>query len=214
MEFLNKISIICFTASYWLVWSLELIRLFTNTELFRARMVQMVQRIFLVAGLFAHSVYLVQHGGLAISSSGLAIGNWYGWCLLGSWILALCYLWLSLRQAQTHLGLFLLPCILALIGFGYRFGSFTLFSDRHARSTWNWIHGFSLLLGTVVVGLGFVFGLVYLAQANRLKRKSVTPRWLRLPSLEWLQVSAERCLFTSAVLLSGGLISGIAMARL
>jgi hypothetical protein len=213
MDFLSKISVICFTGSYLIVLGLELLRLFTNERISRSRAVWYLLIGFTLAGLFAHGVYLAFHGGLVIGREGLAVSNWYGWCLLGSWILAVGYLWSSLRQAQTNMGLFLIPAVLAMLGFGYAFGSFTSFSDRHVRSIWNWVHGFSLLLGTVIVALGCIFGLVYLAQAYRLKRKTGGSGWFRLPSLEWLQQSAERCLIVSAILLGVGLVSGIAISR-
>jgi uncharacterized membrane protein YidH (DUF202 family) len=213
MDFLSKISVICFTGSYLVVLGLEGLRLFTDSILVRSKTVGWLHVLFMVAGIFAHAVYLLFHGGLEIGSQGLNINNWFGWCLFGSWILAICYLWISLRQPQTHLGLFLIPAVLAMLGFGYAFGSFTMFSERHVRSIWNLVHGISLLLGTVIVALGFIFGIVYLVQAHRLKRKNGSPRWLQLPSLEWLQQSAERCLIVSAVLLGFGLASGIAISR-
>jgi hypothetical protein len=214
MDFLSKISVICFTGSYFVVLVVELFKLLRQCDQSNFRACWLLQVGFTVAGLFAHSVYLLYQGGLVFERNQLFwIHNWYGWCLLGSLIMALAYFWLSLRQSQTQLGLFLLPAILATIGVGYVFGSYTSFSDRHVRSIWNWIHGFSLLLGTVIVALGSVFGLVYLTQAHRLKRKLTNPRWLRLPSLEWLQQSAEYCLVSSAILLGIGLISGIGISR-
>ena len=82
--------------------------------------------------------------------------------------------------------------------------------DR-VKSIWNAVHGSTLLLGTVIVALGFVFGVVYLIQARRLKRKIVASKLFRLPSLEWLQRSSEVSLIASTLLLGGGLISGIAL---
>jgi ABC-type uncharacterized transport system permease subunit len=67
------------------------------------------------------------------------------------------------------------------------------------------------LLGTAIVALGFVCGIVYLIQANRLKKKIHQSRHFRLPSLEWLQSSCETSLVASTALLAVGLISGIAI---
>jgi ABC-type uncharacterized transport system permease subunit len=125
--------------------------------------------------------------------------------------LAVAYVWISIRRVESVFGLFLLPTVLVLIWISSQFGKSHSFSADHARTVWNMIHGASLLLGTTVVALGCTFGILYLLQANRLKRKTLRLRWFRLPSLEWLQQSCERTLVISAGLLAIGLISGIAI---
>jgi ABC-type uncharacterized transport system permease subunit len=76
---------------------------------------------------------------------------------------------------------------------------------------WNMVHGSALSLGTAVVALGFVFGVVYVVQASRLKRKLPQSKYFRLPSLEWLQRSSEVSLIVSTLVLALGLVSGIAI---
>ena len=107
------------------------------------------------------------------------------------------------------IGIFLLPVTLLLIGFGHSFSNAAPFSPGRAKTVWNMVHGSSLLLGTVVVALGFVFGIMYLIQSRRLKQKRTGS--FRLPSLEWLNTWAERSLLGSTVLLCGGFASGIAL---
>jgi ABC-type uncharacterized transport system permease subunit len=73
------------------------------------------------------------------------------------------------------------------------------------------VHGVALLIGTAVVALGFVFGVMYLIHSRRLKSKSISKSGqFRLPSLEWLQRYAERSLLASACFLGIGFVSGIA----
>jgi hypothetical protein len=117
---------------------------------------------------------------------------------------------MSIRQHQSVIGLFIIPVVMILIWIGIGFGSENQFTASQSRTVWYTIHGISLLLGTAVVALGFVFGVVYLMQADRLKRKLPQTKF-RLPSLEWLQRSSEKSLFVSALLLALGLISGIAI---
>jgi ABC-type uncharacterized transport system permease subunit len=105
----------------------------------------------------------------------------------------------------------LIPIVMVLIAAGTQFGSDHQFSVSRAKTIWNMVHGSALLLGTAVVALGFVFGVVYLLQANRLKSKTPHSKLFRLPSLEWLQKSSERALVASAILLAIGLVSGIAI---
>lgn len=204
MDWLDNISITCFAASYLVVFVLEVTRVFWDVSLRK-----FVRVGFAAAGLFAHSVYLFLQGKVELDAGGIWLGNWYGWCLAAAWILAAAYLWISIRQPKSVIGLFLMPVVLLLIGAGFLLGNETQFSVGRAKTIWNMVHGFSLLLGTAIVSLGFVFGVVYLFQANRLKKKRHHSRNFRLPSLEWLQWSSELALITSTVLLAIGLISGI-----
>jgi hypothetical protein len=209
MDWLEKISITCFAASYAVVLAFEIARLFI-TRLPKLRPV--VRFVFAGAGLFAHTAFLAYHTNLVFDATGIWINSWFGWCLSAAWILAATYLWYSLRKSDSPIGIFLIPVILALVGLGSLLGSDTQFSVDRAQTIWSMVHGISLLLGTVIVALGFVFGLMYLLQSNRLKKKSlVGSRRFRMPSLEWLQLSAEWCLGISAALLAAGLISGLAL---
>ena len=204
MEWLQKISITCFAASYLVVFGIELSRVFFQLELRRY-----IRIAFTAAGLFAHTAFLAYHTQLSFDSQGIWLGSWFGWCLSGAWVLAVVYLWLSLRKPHSLIGMFLLPVTLLLIWFGNSFSDAAPFSPGRAKSVWDMVHSFSMLLGTVVVALGFVFGIMYLIQSRRLKQKRTGS--FRLPSLEWLNMWAERTLIGSTVLLCGGFASGIAL---
>lgn len=206
MDWLHKITVTCFAASYAVALVLEISRVFFHAHFRRA-----IRIGFMAAGLFAHIVYLVMQNRLEFNASGVWMGSWFGWCLAAAWLLATAYLWIAFRQSQSVIGLFLLPLVLALIFVGYLFDDQARFSTNEARSVWNMVHGCSLLLGTAVVALGFVFGIVYLIQSRRLKAKSIPSKFFRLPSLEWLQVNCERSLAISVVMLAIGFISGIAI---
>lgn len=204
MDWLQKISITCFAASYLVVFAIELSRMFFQLDLRRY-----VRIGFTAAGLFAHSMFLAYNTQLSIDSQGIWLGSWFGWCLSGAWVLAAAYMWLSLKKPHSLIGMFLLPVTLMLIWFGQSFANADPFSPGRAKTVWNMIHGSSLLLGTVVVALGFVFGIMYLIQSRRLKQKRSGS--FRLPSLEWLNMWAERSLFGSTILLGIGLASGVAL---
>lgn len=206
MDWLHKITVTCFAASYAVALVLEVSRVFFDANFRRA-----IRIGFMAAGLFAHVVYLVMQNRLEFNASGVWMGSWFGWCLAAAWLLAAAYLWIAFRQSQSVIGLFLLPLVLALIFVGYQFDDQARFSTNEARSVWNMVHGCSLLLGTAVVALGFVFGIVYLIQSRRLKTKSIPSKFFRLPSLEWLQRSCERSLAISVVMLGIGFVSGIAI---
>ncbi len=108
-------------------------------------------------------------------------------------------------------GFVFLPLVLALVGIARLMRQTPGFSESNAKSVWNTIHGSALLLGTVVIVLGFVMGLMYIVQARRLKQKKKKPTRFKLPSLEWLQRSTEQTLLTSTILLGFGVISGFVL---
>ena len=204
MEWLQKISITCFAASYLVVFGIELSRIFFQMDLRRY-----IRIGFTAAGLFAHTVFLAYHTQLSADTPGLWLGSWFGWCLSGAWVLAAVYLWLSLKKPNSLIGVFLLPITLLLVWLGNSFAGEQPFDPSRAKSVWSMIHGTSLLLGTVIVALGFAFGIMYLVQSRRLKQKRSGS--LRLPSLEWLNMSAERSLIASTAFMCGGLASGVAL---
>ena len=206
MEWLYKITITCFAASYLVVLGLEISRVF-----FRAGIRKYIRVGFAAAGLFAHTAYLLKQGKLELDATGIWLSSWSGWCLAAAWVLAAAYLWISLRQSKSVIGVFLLPIVMILISVGVGLDGGSTFSVSRVKSIWNMVHGSTLLLGTAIVALGFVFGVVYLIQATRLKRKIVGSKLFKLPSLEWLQRSSEVSLIASTLLLGGGLVSGIAL---
>jgi hypothetical protein len=208
MDWLQKISITCFAASYLVVLGLELLRVYVPKSAVRAT----IKIGFAIAGLFAHTVFLFLHTNLVFDQSGLWLGNWYGWCLAGAWLLSAAYIWLLFQKFNSPIGIFLLPVVLMLIAGGTYIGNENMFTVARERSIWSMVHGISLLLGTTGFSLGFVFGVMYLVQARRLKSKSVSRSMqFRLPSLEWLQQYSERSLLFSAAFLAIGLLSGIAL---
>lgn len=206
MEILYKITITCFAASYLFALGLEISRVFFRFSFRRPILIG-----FAVAGLVAHTIHLFAQGLLEVTTSGIWISNWTAWCFTVAWLLASAYLWVSLRKHESVVGIFLLPVVIFLIALGMLLRGSPSFSISEAKSGWNLVHGYSLMLGTVSVALGFVFGLVYLVQAYRLKRKLPQSERFQLPSLEWLQRCCERSLMASLILLAIGLVSGIAM---
>jgi len=209
VEWLNKISVTCFAASYLVVFGVEVSRLFCNAKL------RPVVRIgFTIAGLFAHTAYMISQGKLEIDKSGIWLSNWTAWCYAAAWLLAVAYLWFSIRKSRSVVGLFVMPLVLLLLLVGIVMGDQNSFTVSEAKTGWNWIHGLSLMFATASVGLGFMFGVVYLVQAKRLEQKKVQSDRFRLPSLEWLHRCGERSLIASTVLMGLGFVSGITINML
>ena len=204
MEWLDRISVTCFSASYLVVLGLEITR-----TLFLAKWFRWIAATVSIAGLFAHLVYLANHQELVIDSNGVLFGGWNGWFFASSVLVVIAYLWLLFRQGNSVLGIYLVALALIAIAVGNWPGQNSEFSVRETRSIWNTIHGLSFLLSTTIVGMGFLFGTMYLIQARRLKKGQILK--FRLPSLEWLQNSGEKALWASAALLTIGVISGVAI---
>lgn len=203
MELLSKISITCFFASYLVSFLLEITRLF-----FRARLQFATMIGFAIAGLFAHTVFLLLRI-FADTGTQTPFGSWQIWCLSVAWVLAGVYLYFAWRQPKADTGLFLLPMVLILCVAGYWLSGKSGFSADGSSGLLASIHGISLLLGTVAVFAGFVCGMMYLIHSAQLKAKIPVSSRFKLPSLEWLQAANERSLVISSVLLAAGLVSGL-----
>jgi ABC-type uncharacterized transport system permease subunit len=200
---LNGITIVSFTAGYAVALCLEISRLFFGVSLRAAIIV-----ILALAGLVAHSIYLIREAQQGFTQ-GAPLFSWYHGCLIVAWLLAVAYVTLSLWKKPTAIGLFFLPTILALVAIAHIFPRQPQFTSEAVNRVWSLVHGVALLLGTSAVMVGFLGGVLYLAQSYRLKQKIVTSRGLRLPSLEILQRVSEGALIASCCLLLLGLISGI-----
>ncbi|NIL96528.1 MAG: hypothetical protein GTO53_03825 [Planctomycetales bacterium] len=197
---MHGITVTCFAASYLVALMLEFSRLFFRSGVRGALMLG-----FAGAGLVAHSLYLA--GRLARFDGG-PVSGWFEWFLLASWILVATYLYLACYHPRNPIGLFILPLVLVLIAVGYLFRFEGAFGGARL---WGLVHGLSLLMGTVVVLIGFVAGVMYLIEAHRLKQKRPPAGRFRLPSLEWAEKVNGRTLVFSTILLGIGVLSGLAL---
>jgi hypothetical protein len=201
---MERVTVVCFLASYLLALGLEL------WHQFRPRP---VLRLFALvaggAGLLAQTIYLaVQRPPLAYQ---------FGYLLSLAWVLAVFYLYGSLHHARLAWGIFVLPLVLGLVGLGglgalldrpppaaQGFRADHLFSFQVA-------HAAFLLLAAVGLCVGFVASLMYLVQAHRLRAKLPPNKGLRLLSLERLEVMNRRAVNLAFPLWSIGLIIGGAL---
>lgn len=198
---LSKISILCFAASYGAALGLECTRL-----LFRSRLRATALLGFVVAGLFAHTVFLLYQGANYYSRPPLS--STQHWYLAAAWLLAAVYLYLTLWRPGVQFGLFFLPLVLGLIGVG------TFLASPEPGDApiqlWGLIHGGSMLLATVSVLVGVASGLMYLGQSRRLKHKlPPLQQGLRLPSLEWLQQANSHALRLALAMVGVSIVSGV-----
>lgn len=205
---LAGVTVSCFLLSYLVVLIVEALRFGFKLP----------GRTFLAigmmaAGLFAHSIFLFNQFSYvtAQSEQPQLLSNWFQWCVLGAWGLALAGLILMLRNPNGSIGLFLVPVILSLIGLARLVQGIAPFQRETTITIWGSIHGVSLLVGTMFISLGLAFGIMYLVQSYRLKAKRRPSKKFRLPALEFLQSMNRLSVFASAICLAGGLVSGVVL---
>lgn len=197
---LSGVGVICFAASYFVAFALELTRFF-----FRSGLRGAVLLGFAGAGLLAHTAFLWHSFA---SAAGSPLSSQRDWYYLAAWALAVLYLYLTYFHPKAPFGLFILPLVLGLIGVGRFLANPQPFARAAASEVWGSIHGVALLLTVVAVLAGFATGLMYFVQARRLKSKRPPTRGPQLPSLEWLQQAGGRSMLLSTMFLTAGIVAG------
>ncbi len=202
---LDRITLLCFGASYAVALALELV------QLFWPRMVQrLLANLFGGAGLLAHTLYLlVQRPPLS---------SHFGSLLFLALVLAVFYFSGSIRHRRITWGVFILPLVLGLTLLAATFpkpdGVSTAGNDWESlrgESFWGVVHGWLLLLAAVGICVGFVASVMYLVQARRLRTKSLTGPSLRLMSLERLERMNRWAINLAFPLLTAGVCVGIGL---
>ena len=202
LEFISRISVVCFAASYLVALACEASRL-----VFRSGVRGAVMVAFASAGLFAHTLFLLWR---AVNTPAVPLSSAYDWYLLAAWVLAGGYLWLMASNPKTPFGLFMLPIVLGLIG-AAQLSSREPFPQSPATQIWGTIHGSFNLAASVAVAIGAIAALMWLIQAGRLARKQSPAQGFRMPSLEKLSLTARRSGTIAAWTASAGFISGLVL---
>jgi hypothetical protein len=202
IEFVSGISVVCFAASYAVALACEASRLLFRSGVRGAAMIA-----FALAGLVAHTLFLVWR---ATTEQAVPLSSAYDWYLLAAWLLAGGYLWLTIANPRTPVGLFMLPVVLGLIG-AAQVSSRAPFPQSPATQIWGAIHGIFNLAASVAVAIGALAGALWLIQAGRLARKQPPLRSFRLPSLERLAHTTDRTLTIAAWTAAAGFLSGIVL---
>jgi ABC-type transport system involved in cytochrome c biogenesis permease subunit len=195
---MERVTVVCFMASYMVALGLEVWHLLRPRPVFR-----LISLGFGAAGLLAQTIYLaVQRPPLVWQ---------FGWMVCLAWILAIFYLYGSLHHRRLAWGVFVLPVILGLLGLGALFGPPPLGSEGPltVKDLWGPLHALLLFLATVGICVGFVASLMYLFQAQRLRAKTLPGQGLRLLSLERLEVMNRRAIDLAFPLFTAGVCIGL-----
>jgi ABC-type transport system involved in cytochrome c biogenesis permease subunit len=205
MDRLSGLSVLCFAGTYALALVSDLIRLLVRGA---GRWHWTVALTGL--GWAVHTAYLAHTGW---RDGQLPVTTVRESLLVLAWVLAAIDLYLIVRSPRPlAVGVFVLPVVVALSGFA---------AMQAAPSGWGawggwlrfWgaVHGVLLTLGGVATCVAFVAGLMYLAQADRLKRKRPPRPGLGLPSLEQSERLNRGAITLAFPLLSFGFLIGVVL---
>jgi ABC-type transport system involved in cytochrome c biogenesis permease subunit len=200
---IDRITIFCFTASYAVALTLELLHLARPRPLHR-----LLATVFASAGLLAHTLFLVaQHISLATQAGSL---------LFLAWILAMFCLYGAIHHRRASWGVFVLPLVLGLTILGGLFdhpngetAGPQSFLSLDLVELWRLLHIGLFILAAVGVSVAFIASLMYLVQAQRLKAKALPGQGLKLLSLEKLEQMNRRGIEWAFPLLTVGLVVGM-----
>ncbi len=196
---MERVTIVCFIASYALALALELLHQFRPRPVLR-----LLALVAGTAGLAAQTIFLVVRLPPLVGQ--------FGWMLYLGWILAIFYLAGSLHHRRQAWGIFVLPLILGLLGLGAAFDprrtDVSGETPHSLQAVWGPLHALLLFLAAVGVCVGFLASLMYLIQAQRLRAKALPGRGLRLLNLERLEAMNRRAINLAFPLLTAGLLLG------
>jgi hypothetical protein len=198
---LDKISLLCFSASYAVALAAEL------TQFLRKSLgMRWVAILFSLAGLVAQSGYLVARSRQYELPPLLA--STHDWLIVSAWLAMAFYLGVQLWNPQLALGVFCLPGVLVLI-------QLSQFVSRQPNPQigelhwWSMLHASFWVFGIVGVLLALLVSLMYLVKHSRLKLKRAELPGLQLFSLERLSRMNWWLVILSVPLLTLGVISGL-----
>ncbi|MFN5395106.1 MAG: hypothetical protein ACK5EO_14495 [Planctomycetota bacterium] len=203
----------CFLIAYLLVLVLETFRFASSSDSTRRWIIRLSVGMFLLAWL-THTLYLVDLVfQSALHEQGLRyLKTWGDWSIVAAWIISMAYSVMLWRRSDKQIGLFLLPLILILVGLAVVFPSESPIGRATSTVTfWRMVHSMAMLIGTILVALGFASAVMYFVHAWKLKRSPAIGWNFRLPSLEYLQQMGRNCILGSAAAIGFGVISGAIM---
>lgn len=205
---MERLTVLCFAGTYGLALLGELARFFVRSA----------ARWYLTVGLTALA-WVVQTAYLANLASvdrAVPVTTLFESLLVLSWIFAAIGLYLMIRAPKpVAVGTFVLPLVVGLTTVAGTsvprqsdWGSFW----GGATTFWGSVHGVFLLAGAVSTCVAFAAGLMYLAQANRLKHKRGSRFGFGLPSLEQSERLNRGAITLAFPLLTFGLLIGLALS--
>ncbi len=203
-EIMLKTTVICFLASYGLAFACELSQLKRRYALTR-----IVSLLLAVAGLVAHTFYLLRRSNQ--SDLPPLLSSAHDWLLVVAWLAVLVYLFVTMADGELATGLVMWPVILILV-ITSRFVTDSPSHRLDYHRGWKMLHASMLGLGTTFVLLGFVSSLLYLWQHRRLKKRLMTTGAVKLPNLELIERLNRWAILTAVPFQAFGIATGFGLS--
>ncbi|MFN7627918.1 MAG: cytochrome c biogenesis protein CcsA [Pirellula sp.] len=203
----------CFLIGYSLVLISEWVRFASRGEQ-SARWATRVTLGLFAISLLTHTLYLLDRVQIstAMGDGFKPFATWHDWVILLAWGISLSFAFMMWRRSDKQIGLFVLPLILLLVGLAITVPvASPIAGVASTVSFWRLVHSAAMLIGTVLVAIGFAVAAMYLVQARRLKQRVASGNSIRLPSLEYLQSTGRNCILGSAASIGFGVVSGAIM---
>ncbi|MCH2213341.1 MAG: cytochrome c biogenesis protein [Fuerstiella sp.] len=207
MDFLLGVNLTCFLLSYLVALTAEVAQ-FVRC---RTRTLQTVVFAAALAGLIAHTAYLIAR----FRSSGLPplVGSSHDWLLVLAW-LGVTLLLLLTFQTRSSQGIFLLPVVVLLVLLAISVDSGPANVERSgAGRWWTMLHAASLVIGISLVAGASGSALMYLLQYRKLHGRITWVRRLRLPNLERLTAINYWLVMACFPFLTAGLSTGFILTN-
>jgi hypothetical protein len=201
---LERVTLVCFAASYACALALEIAHLFWPGPVLR-----ILRTGFMAAGLLAQTLYLLGHWPPLESP--------FGSLLFLAWVLAVFGLSGLVHHRRFAWGVFVLPLVCGLVGLAALLPNpATLPTAELPRTSvalgpWGKVHGILLLLAAVGVCIAFLASVAYLFHAYLLRVKVVPRQGRKLFSLERLETMNRSALNLAFPLLTLGACLGIGL---
>ncbi|MBR5244033.1 MAG: hypothetical protein IKW13_07350 [Thermoguttaceae bacterium] len=188
---LSGVGIVCFIASYLVVFVLETVDFRAGRKSFGWRWGAVAVAVL---GAVAHSAFLSHHH---LAQHDRFLSTPAGWFYLLALGVIFAYLYVTFVSPKTRFGLFLVPLALLLCGVGVAAPD-AAFSPNAPGRWARGAHGVSLLLATLFSLVGAISGAMFFLRRSRLKRKVFVADSI-LPTLEWS--TRATCFSANAALL-------------
>ena len=202
----------CILIAYALVLGGEWVRWWIPSgQTVRDRWIRIVLTLLFSLAFLTHSFYLLDRLFVAVGNgAGPGFISWHDGAIFASWLIAAVYGFLLIRRGDSRTGAFILPPVLLVAG-SLALPAVSATDRSFSVSGWRFAHSVSMVVGTVLVSIGFAMGVMYFLQSSHLKNKRRLQSRISLPSLEYLQASGRACLLGSAVSIGLGVLTGVVM---
>lgn len=200
---MERVSVMCFLASYALAWLLELLRIRGRSAIQRLATLGVT-----AAGFLAHTFYLYYRAQATHLPP--LLSSMQDWLYVLAWLVVLIYLFVSLSDQQVATGVLVLPLVMALILASW-FVLSPVSGAGNVQQSWAMLHVVLLVFGMAGLLVGLLVSVMYLWQHWRLKSRLPAAQSFPFPSLERLHRWNRWLVITSVPLLTLGMALGVGL---